>query len=244
MVRFVFRHQKLWLGGNRPGWRRSRCKSCTGCSLSRSHRQSWGKGGRKGRAGSRERWRENTQGTLRMSMDGMTMEDKCERLEPCEMWCEQVKQCNYRRHAGVLKSASCARLRASRHSRNYSQWSHRCWKWACSRTHFSVATCHSHLFVNFCMRMYCIYKNPSFTNDSHDLPQWFHVFANISYKYCRVIVNRQRHHNIRNGIMWAQTGHSTSTCTATLCVIELSTQQKFESLKKQIRSDENRIRIF
>ena len=25
----------------------------------------------------------HTQGTLRMSMDGMTMEDKCERLEPC-----------------------------------------------------------------------------------------------------------------------------------------------------------------
>ena len=25
----------------------------------------------------------NTQGTLRVSMDGMTMEDKCERLEPC-----------------------------------------------------------------------------------------------------------------------------------------------------------------
>ena len=43
------------------------------------------KGGRRGRAGSRERWRENTQGTLRMSMDGMTMEDKCERLEPCGM---------------------------------------------------------------------------------------------------------------------------------------------------------------
>ena len=42
---------------------------------------------RKGRkkkktARGRERWRENTQGTLRMSMDGMTMEDKCERLEP------------------------------------------------------------------------------------------------------------------------------------------------------------------
>ena len=32
---------------------------------------------------------------------------------------------------------------------------------------------------------------------------------------------RQRHHNIRNGIVWAQTGHSTCTCTATLCVIEL-----------------------
>ena len=43
---------------------------------------------RKGRrkkktARGRERWGENTQGTLRMSMDGMTMEDKCERLEPC-----------------------------------------------------------------------------------------------------------------------------------------------------------------
>ena len=46
-----------------------------------------------------------------MSMDGMTMEDKCERLEPCGMGCEQVKQCNYRPHAGVLKSAFCARLR-------------------------------------------------------------------------------------------------------------------------------------
>ena len=43
------------------------------------------KGGRKSRARSRERCRENTQGTLRMSMDGMTMEDKCERLEPCGM---------------------------------------------------------------------------------------------------------------------------------------------------------------
>ena len=28
---------------------------------------------------------ENAQTTLRMSMDGMTMEDKCERLEPCGM---------------------------------------------------------------------------------------------------------------------------------------------------------------
>ena len=27
----------------------------------------------------------NTQGTLRISMDGMTMKDKCERLEPCGM---------------------------------------------------------------------------------------------------------------------------------------------------------------
>ena len=28
---------------------------------------------------------ENAQTTMRMSMDGMTMEDKCERLEPCGM---------------------------------------------------------------------------------------------------------------------------------------------------------------
>ena len=58
----------------------------------------------------------------------------------------------------MLKSAFCARLRASRHSRNCPQWSHRCWKCACRRTHFFVAICHSHLFVNFCIRRYCIYR--------------------------------------------------------------------------------------
>ena len=39
------------------------------------------------------------------------------------------------------------------------QWSHRCWKCACRRTHFFVAICHSHLFVNFCIRRYCIYTS-------------------------------------------------------------------------------------
>ena len=39
------------------------------------------------------------------------------------------------------------------------------------------------------------------------------------YIHIRVIMNRQGHHNIRNGIVWAQTGHSTGTCTATLCVM-------------------------
>ena len=39
--------------------------------------------------------------------------------------------------------------------------------------------------------------------------------------YICVIVNRQGHHNIRNGNVWVQTSHSTCTCTATLCVIEL-----------------------
>ena len=61
-------------------------------------------------------------------------------------------------------------------------------------------------------------KNERFARPSTIVSSFF---ANISYKYVRVIVNRQRHHNIRNGIVWAQTGHSTGTCTATLCVIEL-----------------------
>ena len=45
-------------------------------------------------------------------------------------------------------------------------------------------------------------------------------------------MNRHGHHDIRNGIVWAQTGHSTGTCTATFCVIENWTHQKFEPLKK------------
>ena len=35
---------------------------------------------------------ENTQGMLRMSMDGMTMKDKCERLEPCGVMNDQTTQ--------------------------------------------------------------------------------------------------------------------------------------------------------
>ena len=34
----------------------------------------------------------NTQGTLRMSMDGMTMKDKCERLEPCGVMNDHAMQ--------------------------------------------------------------------------------------------------------------------------------------------------------
>ena len=68
-----------------------------------------------------------------------------------------IKQCNSRPHAGVLNAAICTSLRASRYARCCPQWSRRCWKCACSRTHFSVAICHSHLFVNFCTWRYCIY---------------------------------------------------------------------------------------
>ena len=58
----------------------------------------------------------------------------------------------------------------------------------------------------------------------YDLPQWFHVFLlhllHI-YLFFEVIMNRHGRHNIRIEILWTQTGHSTSTCTAALCVIEL-----------------------
>ena len=64
------------------------------------------------------------------------------------------------------------------------------------------------------------------------------------YKNSRVLVDRHRHHKIRIGVLWVQTGHSTGTCTATLCVIELRTHQKIESFnKKKFRSDDIRIRI-
>ena len=45
-------------------------------------------------------------------------------------------------------------------------------------------------------------------------------------------MNHQGHNNIRTGILWVQRSHSTSTCTATFCVIESRTHQKFESFKK------------
>ena len=61
----------------------------------------------------------------------------------------------------------CASLRASRHSCCCPQWSHRCWKCAWSRTHFSVAICHCHLFVNFCIRRYCIYILPKCPHINH-----------------------------------------------------------------------------
>ena len=43
--------------------------------------------------------------------------------------------------------------------------------------------------------------------------------ANISQKYFNVIMNAHGRHNIRNGIVWAQTGHSTGTWTVSLHVV-------------------------
>ena len=54
------------------------------------------------------------------------------------------------------------------------------------------------------------------------------------HTHTNIIVNRQRHHNIRIGILWAQTGHSTNTCTVSLHVIELCTHQKFESFNSNL----------
>ena len=45
---------------------------------------------------------------------------------------------------------------------------------------------------------------------------FFHI-----YIYIHVIMNRHGSHNIRHEIAWAQTSHSTCTCTATLLVVEL-----------------------
>ena len=57
-------------------------------------------------------------------------------------------------------------------------------------------------------------------------------------------MNRPGHNNIRNGIVWVQTGQSTCTCTATLQVTEPRTHKTFElALKNNFRDDENRIRI-
>ena len=47
-----------------------------------------------------------------------------------------------------------------------------------------------------------------------------HTYTLHKYIYYD-IMNRQGHHNIRNGIVWVLTGHSTRTCTVSLHVIEL-----------------------
>ena len=73
------------------------------------------------------------------------------------MWTRQTIQ--LQTACSVLNAAWSACLRALRHSCCCPQWSHRCWKCASSRTLFVVAICRRHLFVNFCIRRYYIYKN-------------------------------------------------------------------------------------
>ena len=89
------------------------------------------------------------------------------------------------------------------------------------------------------------FRTPSVTNDLHDLPQWFQFvffFAIIFCKDFRDIVNRQRPNNIRNGIVWAQAGHSTCTCKATsVCDWTLNTRKIRIVQKKKFRSDKIRM---
>ena len=68
---------------------------------------------------------ENAQTTMRMSMDGMTMEDKCE-TAGANVKCEWIQTTHLRTACSVLNAAICASLRASRHSRCCSQCAHLC----------------------------------------------------------------------------------------------------------------------
>ena len=45
-----------------------------------------------------------------------------------------------------------------------------------------------------------------------------HLLHFYIHLFVHVIMNRHGHDNIRIGIVWVQTGHSTCTCTATLLV--------------------------
>ena len=98
----------------------------------------------------------------------------------------------------------------------------------------------------------CVYHLSSpdtlcLTQTTFKITDNIHILVHINKKYAYTYTNTysytftslyihkyfcHRHHNIRNGIVWAQTGHNTGTCTATLCVIEPRTHLKFESFKK------------
>ena len=93
-----------------------------------------------------------------MSMDGMTMEDKCERLEPCGM-CDvnTSRRCNYRLRA-VCSMLQFVQVYVRRviHVVVHNGLTDVGSVLAVVHT-FPVAICHSYLFVNFWFRMYCIY---------------------------------------------------------------------------------------
>ena len=75
----------------------------------------------------------------------------------------------------------------------------------------------------------------------HNGFMFFFFFANISYEYFHVIVNRQGRHNIRNVV---QTGHSTCTCTVTLCVVDLWTRKSRSNLLLNSKNHRNRSNWF
>ena len=97
----------------------------------------------------------NTQGTLRMSIDGMTMNDKCERLEPCGVMNDQTTQLQT-----ACRCAQFCMLRMSTCVASFTLLSTMvspllkvCLSlYTLLRSHFR-----SHLFVNCCIRRYSIY---------------------------------------------------------------------------------------
>ena len=105
------------------------------CSLSRTHRQSWGKGGRRDRAGSRERWREHSRNAAHVH----GWDDYGRQVRTAwAMWCDEwIQTTQLRTACSVLNAAWFACPRASRHSCCCPLWSHRCSKCACRCTHFS-----------------------------------------------------------------------------------------------------------
>ena len=68
---------------------------------------------------------------------------------------------------------------------------------------------------------------------------YLHLYNNFD-----VIMNRHGRHNIRIGILWAQTSHSQCTCTAHIVYDRTLNTPTIRILqKKKIRGDEIRIRI-
>ena len=141
------RVESLYRGSSCPGWRRSRCRTSTGCSLSRNHRQSWRNGRRRNRARSRMHERRET---LKQQCACPWMGWLWDMLNV--MWTRQTMQlqtaCN------VLNAAWSAYLRALRHSRCCPQWCQDRWECACSRAPFVVAICRHIVFVNFLYKRY------------------------------------------------------------------------------------------
>ena len=69
---------------------------------------------------------------------------------------------------------------------------------------------------------------------THTVHIHIHARSHVStYKYIDiiyVIMNHQGHHNVRNGIAWVQTGHS--TCTLTTPKIRIVQRKKFRDDEK------------
>ena len=95
---------------------------------------------------------------MRMSMDGMTMEDKCERLEPCGVM-NEFRRLNYGPRAVCsMLHGSLVRVRRVIHVVVHNGLADVVGVLVVEHT-FSVTICHSRLFVNFCIRRYCIYTS-------------------------------------------------------------------------------------